>query len=151
MDNNTHNTRNKQQLHPGIHWFSSSNPRRKFWQLIWSSTVCLGKTDHSKNSAPCGKTSAAFRKNWIQRHPHGTAGCLCSISHRACDFTQVLEIVTVICYSIYFHMQILPIFLVENTSYKTSFAIWKPGVFCWVCFLLNNCIFQKDCRLNTIF
>lgn len=151
MNNNTQNTWNRQQLHASIHWFSSSNPRRRFCQLIWSSTVSLGKTDHSKNSAPYRKTSPASWKNWIQRQPHSTAGCLCSISHKACDFTQVLEFLTVICYSTYFHMQIHPIFPVEMPCTKLVLPLWKPGGFCWVCFLLNNRILQIDCRLNTIF
>lgn len=133
MDNNTQNTWNRQQLHPGSHRFSSSKLRRKFWQLIWSSNircrVCLGKADHTKHSAPYGKTSAAFWTNWIQRQPRGIAVCLCSISHRACDFTQVLEFLIITCYSIYFYMQILPLFLVEMPCTKAVLPLWKLGGF----------------------
>lgn len=66
-------------------------------------------------------------------------------------FHPSVGISVVICYNIYVHMQILPSFLVEIPCTKSVFLLRKLGFFFWVCFLLNNRIFQRDCKLNTVF
>lgn len=139
----------KRQPHPGIHLFSCSNLRRKFWQPVWNSnigcreTTYLGKTDqnHSKILVPVGKPQL-LQEQIFRDSPLALLDGYDLFPKEAMispKCRMVLAFFIAMSYSIYFDMQIIPSFPVEMPCIKTVLPLWKQGV------LLGLFHFKQPC------
>lgn len=129
MDRQRQNTYNRQQLHPGIHLFSSSNLRRKTWQPRWSSNIrCreimyLGKTDqnHSKILVPMEKPQLPPEQVFRDSHLELLDGCDL-LPKKAMTLPKcriVVKLLVVMSYSIYFLYANSSRFSSGNALYRT--------------------------------